>query len=108
VAEANWNGPTGTEVGGGGSSDGEMQDEGGSSDDEDGRKGHNLAGSCFQDPGDGTCDVAVCKGMTMAREYCFISCLMTRRLMALSRRCVLWFWHMGPARATNKRQRRNN
>jgi hypothetical protein len=34
-----------------------MQDEGGSSDDEDGRKGHNLVGSCFEDLDDGTCDV---------------------------------------------------
>jgi hypothetical protein len=34
-----------------------MQDEEGSSDDEDGRKGHNLVGSCFEDPDDGTCDV---------------------------------------------------
>ena len=36
----------------------EIQDEGGSSDGEDGRKGHNLVGSRFEDPGDGTCDVA--------------------------------------------------
>jgi hypothetical protein len=30
----------------------------GSSDDEGGRKGHNLVGSCFEDPEDGTCGVA--------------------------------------------------
>jgi hypothetical protein len=34
-----------------------MQDEEGPSDDEDGRKGHHLVGSCFEDPDDGTCDV---------------------------------------------------
>jgi hypothetical protein len=32
-----------------------MDEEGGSSD--DGRKGQNLVGSCFEDPDDGTCDV---------------------------------------------------
>jgi hypothetical protein len=83
---------------GGGSNDGEMQHEGGSSDDEDGRKGHNLVGSCFEDPGDGTCGVTGYERMTMAREYCFISFLMARRFMALSRRCVLWFWCMCPCR----------
>jgi hypothetical protein len=30
--------------------------------------------------------------MTMAREHCFISCLMARGFMALSRRCVLGFF----------------
>ena len=58
AAEANWNGPSGTEVGGSSRvEDGDIQDEEGSSDDEDGRKGNNLVGSCFEDPDDGTCDV---------------------------------------------------
>jgi hypothetical protein len=37
-----------------------MQDEEGSSNDEGGRsrKGHNLVGSFFEDPDDGTCGVA--------------------------------------------------
>jgi hypothetical protein len=30
----------------------------------------------------------------MARENCFISCLMAGRFMALSRRCVLAFWYI--------------
>ena len=33
--------------------------------------------------------------MAMALIFYFTSCLMARGFMALSRRCVLWFWHRG-------------
>jgi hypothetical protein len=74
-----------------------MQDEGGSSDDEDGRKGHNLVGSCFEDPDDGTCDVTGYGEDGDGARILFYKLpggASMRRFMALSRRCVLGFWHI--------------
>ena len=99
AADANWNGPAGTKVGGGSSvEDGEMKDEEGPSDDEGGRsrKGHNLVGSCFEDPDDDTCDVTGYGEDDDGARIPFISYMIARRLMlmVLPRRCVLGFWHM--------------
>ena len=33
--------------------------------------------------------------MAMGMIFYFKNCLMARRFVALSRRCVLWFWHIG-------------
>ena len=97
AAAANWNGPTGTEEGESPSvEDGDVQEEEGTSDDEDG----STRDTTWWDPVSKTQTMACARSlvmamMAMAMIFYFISCLMARRFMALSRRCVLWFWHIG-------------
>jgi hypothetical protein len=72
-----------------------MRNEEGSSGDEGGRKGHNLVGSCFEDPDDGTCNVAGYGEDDDSARIMFYKLPGGEEVYGLSRRCVLGFWHIG-------------